>query len=129
MGGIRSVAEPCLWSRPGQGAHSGHHPAMILQVVIGVEDVVLAVVLVLDCDLDRRESASHGVAVGVPVAGAAVREPRPREVHVGKVGLRTPGALLDHGQHTGAVDADVRERGRQQDPRTASHALALIVCL
>ena len=46
---------------PGEGADGGDHAAVILEVVVAVEDVVLAVVLVLDRHVDGGEPPAHRV--------------------------------------------------------------------
>ncbi len=71
---------------------------MVLEVVVGVEDVVLAVVLVLHGHLDGGEAAAHGIGIGLAVAAPPVGEARPFQVHLGEIGLRAPRALLDDGE-------------------------------
>ena len=61
----------------GERAHRGHHAAVVLEVVVGVEDVVLAVVLVLDRDVDAPRSArASRRAPGTP-SGRGRRRSRP----------------------------------------------------
>ena len=88
---------------PAECAHRRDHAAVVLEVVVGVEDVVLAVVLVLHRDLDRGEAAAHGVGRGRPVTITSVREARPREIHLGEIGVGTPRTLFDHREDAGSV--------------------------
>ena len=48
-----SIAEVSLGLRAGQAADRRDHAAVELKVIVGVEDVVLAVVLVVQRDLNR----------------------------------------------------------------------------
>ena len=109
---IGRVAEVAPRRRSRQRANGGDHAAVELQVVVRIEDVVLAVVLVLGGDLDARE---HGLEArpgvdAVLVARVGVAAP----VHVRRreVGRRLPVAFVDQRQDAGAVGA----RRRAEDP-------------
>ena len=78
---------------------------MILQVVVGVEDVVLAVVLVLDGDVDCRESAAHRVAGRDAEPPTPVRVAAPREIDGGEVVVGLPVAGLEQRQDARPVAA------------------------
>ena len=115
-GGVGGVAEPRLGVAPGERADGGDHAAVLLQVVVAVEDVVLAVVLVLDGDVDGGEAAAHGVLVGDAVAAPAVDVAGPGDVDRGEVVVGAPRSLLDARQDPDAVGARARAvdtRGRR----------------
>ena len=114
-------------SRAGERADGGDHAAVVLQVVVGVEDVVLAVVLVLDGHVDGGEAAAHGVLVGDAVAVAAVGEAGPGDVDRGEVVVGAPVALLEQRQDAHAVGArrravDARVVGRRAAARSSARA-------
>ena len=81
---------------------------MELEVVVGVEDVVLAVVLVLGGDLHpcqhRLELGARVDAVVVGRVGVAA----PVDVGLGEVGVGLPVPLVDQRQDAGAVAARLR---------------------
>ena len=90
-GRVGRVAEPRF--RPvaaPQGTDGRDHAAVLLQVVVRVEDVVLAVVLVLDRDIDRGEATSHRGLGRTTHAGASVAVPAPREVDRGEIVVGSP---------------------------------------
>ena len=122
VGRVGGVAEPRLGRAPGEGPDGGDHPAVVLQVVVGVEDVVLAVVLVLDRDLDGGEAPAHRLGRGLAVAVAAVGEARPRQVHLGEVVVGAPRALLDarRGCPSRSRRAAARRCGRRRRRRRAT---------
>ena len=76
-------------------AHVGDHPAVLGEVVARVEDVVLAVVDVLDRDVDAREVLAHRVARLHAVQPAAVGVAAPGLVDGGEVGVVVPVAGLE----------------------------------
>src|SRR5947209_3056602 len=74
----------------GQGADHGDHAAVVLEVVVGVGDVVLAGVDVLGRHRDPAEGTFH-VRPGVhAVESAAVGVAAPDRVDLGQVGVIAP---------------------------------------
>ena len=75
--GVGAVAQVGGRLAPGERAHGRDHAAVVLVVVVGVEDVVLARVDVLDGDLDAAEAVAHRVAGALALEPAAVGEAAP----------------------------------------------------
>ncbi len=115
-GGVGGVAEPGLGLHAGDGPDRRDHPAVVLQVVIGIEDVVLAVVLVLDRDLDRGEPAAHRLGSGQAHPGAPVGPAAPRLVDGGEIGVGTPVPGLEEREDARAVRSGLRA----EDPRVVA---------
>ena len=70
--GSARVAEPGPGAGRRQRVDGGDHAAVVLEVVVAVEDVVLAVVLVLHRHLDGGEPAAHRLGRGHAVLAAPV---------------------------------------------------------
>ncbi len=66
---------------------------------------MLAVVDVLDGDIDSREALAHRIGSGLAGQPAAVRVPTPRLVDLGELGVAPPGARVEQLEQTGAVGA------------------------
>src|SRR6202012_6068090 len=71
----------------GQRSHGGPHAAGILEVVVGVGDVVLAGVGVLGSDSDAPVLTVHIVGGCPAIEAAPVRESAPPRVHLRQVGI------------------------------------------
>ena len=93
-------------------ADRGDHAAVILVVVVGVEDVVLARVDVLDRDLDAGVGVAHRLR-GRRRRGRAVGVAAPRLVDRGEVAVVAPVAAVDELEQAGPV----RPRLRPEDAR------------
>jgi hypothetical protein len=90
---------------PGQRPHGGHHPAVVLEVVVRVGDVVLTGVGVFGGDGDAPVLAVHVVG-GLPAVQAPpIRKSAPRRVDLRQVGIVTPVTAVDQLQQPGAVCA------------------------
>ena len=102
-----SELSPKNWRglRPGESAHSGDHTAVILHVVVTVEDVVFPGVLVLGGHDNLAEPAPElGAGVhAVVLLGVGVSAPG--GVDLGQVLHRLPVTLVQHRQDSGAVGA------------------------
>src|SRR5699024_2718841 len=105
-----------------QGANSGDHPAVVLEVVVRVRDVVFASVGVLRCDGDPTVGILHVLASGNPVEVPAVGEPTPYRVHLGEVGVVVPVPGVHQLQQARAV-------GTGFGPENPSGGAALIAVL
>ncbi len=92
----------------GQRAHGGDHSPVVLEIVVGVGDVVFAGVGVLGGHRDAAVLPAHVVGRGRSVEVAAVREAAPGRVHLGEVGVVAPVAAVDQLQQPGAVGARFR---------------------
>ena len=76
---------------------------MVLEVVVGVDDVVLAGVDVLRGHFDAAVVVLHVVAGGGAIEVASVSETTPGGVDLGQVLVGSPVPGLDKFQHPGAV--------------------------
>ena len=106
---------------PGQRADRRDHAAVVLEVVVGVDDVVLAGVLVLGRDGDAPERGLHVGAGLAPVQAAAVGVPTPDGVHLGEVGVAAPVAGVDQRQQARPVRAGLGA----EDPRGRAAAVTV----
>ena len=88
---------------PRKHADGGGDAALELVVVVGIEDVVLPVVLVLHHRLDVPQPGLEQ-AVGRPAFRAgAVGVPAPGDIGAGQVGVGPPAALVDQRLQPGAI--------------------------
>ena len=83
-------------------------PAFELVVVVTVEQVVLAIVLVVQHRLDRPEPGLGEPALGAALAAGGVSVLAPFEQGIRQLGLVIPGALIDQRLQPGAVSARLR---------------------
>src|SRR5213078_1869500 len=88
---------------PGQRPDGGDHAAVVLEVVVGVGDVVLAGVDVLGRDLDPPVVGAHVLGGRRARQPPAVGEAAPGGVDLGQVGVVAPAPRLDDLQDPGAV--------------------------
>ena len=100
--------------------HRCRKPALELVVVVAVQEVVLAVVLILYHRLDRAEAAfEERVLRGTPFA-RAVGPAAPGNVSLGEVAGVRPAALVDQCLQAGTVGAGLRAedavRGQAPSP-------------
>src|SRR5581483_2553397 len=82
--GIGAIPEELPRILAGKGANRGDHPAVVLHVVVAVEDVVLAVVLVLGGNGDLAEALLELWPGGLSVLFARIREAAPGGVDLGQ---------------------------------------------
>ena len=86
--------------------HRGAHAALELVVVVGVEEVVLAVVLVVHHRLHAAESSLEQRVLGRALLRAgAVGIAAPHDPRAGQISLLAPSALVDERLQAGAVCA------------------------
>src|SRR5690606_7077899 len=86
----RAVADVGFGRPAGQRPHGRDHAAVVLEVVVGVGDVVLAGVDVLGGHRDPPVGVLHVGAGGDAVEVAAVGVAAPHRVHLGEVGVVAP---------------------------------------
>ena len=118
----RRVAHIGLRVGAGERAHRRDHPAVILEVVVAVGDVVLAGVDVLGGHLDAPVVGAHVVGGRRPVEPTAVGETAPHGVDLGQVVVIAPRARLDDLQDPGAV----RPGLGAEDPRGGPSLVAVL---
>ena len=97
------VADVGLGVVSGEGADRGDHAAVVLEVVVGVGDVVLRGVHVLRRDLDPPVGGAHVLGGLDSLYAAPVGVPAPGGVDLREIGVVSPGTGLDELQQTGAV--------------------------
>ena len=83
-------------------------PALELVVIVAVEQIVLAVVLVVQHGIGLGEPRFEKPALRSALAAGAIRPAAPAEIGVGKIGIVAPDALVDHGLQSGAVGPRLR---------------------
>ena len=115
-----------------QAAHGGGEAALELVVVVAVQEIVLAIVLVVEHELD----AGEGVPGSVPPVGALAAAPvgiaAPGQEGRGEVGVAAPAALVDQRLQPGPVgagrageEAQGRRVGGPAAPFTPATSLAV----
>ena len=102
---VLGVAEVVLGLFPRKRADGRDEPAVELEVIVAVQDVVLPVVLVVQGDLGALQPPTEDIAgvhaLGVGRVGVAA----PVDVDLRDVRVAFPVALLDQGQDARAVRA------------------------
>src|SRR5690606_7549906 len=102
---IAVVAEQDRRLNATQMAHCRCHAALELVVVVGIKQVVLAVVLVLHHRLQLAETLGEALALRLAVYLLAVGIAAPVEVGAGQVSIALPVARVDQALQAGAVGA------------------------
>ena len=118
--GPRAIAEIRLGLGSRQGADGSDHASVELEIIVGVEDVVLAIVLIVQRHLNRLQTFSKHRPGIHPVRVLAVRIATPLQKHSGEVLVAFPVAGFDQGQNARAIRTGLR----------AKHAIACLrLCL
>ena len=86
----------------------GGDAAFELVVIVAVEQVMLAVVLVLDHGIHRGEAIGEQLSFAVALHTAAIGVAAPVEIDIGQIAAFVPDFLVDHGLKPGAVSARFR---------------------
>ena len=89
----------------GEGFGGGGEAALELVVVVGIEQVVLAIVLVVDDRLDIGEAGGEALALRGAGAVGAIGILAPVEERLGEIGLGLPGAGIDQPLQARAIGA------------------------
>ena len=92
----------------GVDRHRRRQAALELVVVVAVEQIVLAVVLVLHHRLDRAEPLLEEPVLGRAAFAGAVGPAAPGDVGLGEIARVLPAALVDQRLQTRAVSAGLR---------------------
>src|SRR6056297_1951422 len=103
---------------PLQRADGGRGPALELVVIVAVQQVMLAVVLILHDRLSLPQPRLEPLAVGPALFSGAVSVAAPGQISLRQIGLVGPEPLVDHRLQPRAIGAGLGAL----DPR--SHALA-----
>src|SRR6476619_5132190 len=88
---------------PRQMPDRDRQPTLELVVVVAVEQVVFAVVLVVQYGVGIGEPRLEQAALRPAFAAGAVRPAAPAEIGIGQIGIILPDALIDQSLQTGAV--------------------------
>src|SRR5699024_10380514 len=104
-GGVADVGFGVL---AGQRPDGGDHPAVVLEVVVGIGDIVLSGVNVLGGHRDAAVIGAHVIGGGHSVHIASVGVAAPLGVHLREVPVAVPVARFDELQNAGTVRAGRR---------------------
>ena len=115
---VARVAEVGGGIASGKGPHRCHHAAVILQVVVAVENIVLTVVLILHRNGHRRKARFKGLRGFQAIRLTGIGIPTPGHVDLGQILVTPPVALVEQGQNTGAVRARLGAEDPVQAART-----------
>src|ERR1043166_534758 len=108
QGGLGMVVVVNGRHAPRQMPHGEREPTFELVVIIAVEEIVLAIVLVVQYSLGRREAGFQQLALGLPLAARRVSPLPPAEIGVGELGIVLPDALVEQRLQASAVSAGLR---------------------
>lgn len=86
----------------------GAHAPLELVVVVAVEQIVLAIVLVLDHGFDRAQTLLEKAALRLSILAGTVGVAAPAEVSLGKIAARFPALLVDKRLQARSVSAGFR---------------------
>ncbi len=70
--------------------------ALELVIIVAVQQVVLAIVLILHHGVGLRQPCGKQVALGVPFDARAIGIATPVEIDIGQIGAVVPDLLVDH---------------------------------
>src|SRR5687768_4068013 len=97
-----------LWSRSRHFLDGSTHAALELIIVVGIEQVVLAVVLIMHYRLDALEAfGESALVIGTGIARAIGISP-PGDIGAGKIGTFRPQSLIDQCLEAGTIGAGLR---------------------
>src|SRR5437763_7244440 len=83
-------------------------PALELVIVVAVEQVVLAIVLVVQDSVGRGEARLEQAALGPSLAAGAIGPLAPAKIGLGEIAVLPPDPLVDQGLQTGAIGPGLR---------------------
>src|SRR5229473_2196284 len=101
--GLRMIIVVDRRVAPRQMPHGEREPALELIVIVAVEEVVLAIVLVVDDGVGRSEARFEESPFGAPLAAGAIGPLAPTEIGIGQIALVLPDPLVDQGLQAGAI--------------------------
>ena len=94
--------------RPGKPPDHESEPAFELVIVVAVEDVVLAVVLVVQHRIGGGQPRFEHCPLGAALAACPIRVAAPAEIGLREIGFVVPDPLVDHRLQSGPVGAGLR---------------------
>ena len=107
-----SGREVSIWAirgaRPRKRLHGRRQAAHELVVVVGIQNIVFAVVLGLRDQIDALEALGEIVPRALAFGAAAIGEAAPVEIDIGKVAAIAPATLVHQRLQAGAVGAGLR---------------------
>src|SRR6266851_8371789 len=104
----RMIAVPDRRLAAGEVADGDRKAALELVVIVAVENVVLAIVLVVHDCLGCGEAVAEERHFGGTLGAAAIGIAAPGEIGLGEIAIALPAALVDERLQTGAVGARFR---------------------
>ena len=103
-----------------QGLHGRGEAAHELVIVVGIQNIVLAVVLGLRHQIDVLEALGEIAARALAFGAAAIGVAAPVEIDVGEIGAIVPAALVHHApagpRHRRRASSRTRDRPRAVAP-------------
>ncbi len=122
------IAVPDRWLAAGEVADGDRKAALELVIIVAVENVVLAIVLVVDDCLGRGEAVTEERFFGGALGAGAIGVAAPGEIGLGEIAIALPAALVDERLQSGAVGARFRAKDAVAGAavrRLGRHALLL----
>src|SRR5436190_23805824 len=88
--------------------HGEREPALELVIVVAVQEIVLAVVLVVQYGVGRGEARLEQAAFRPSLAAGAIGPLAPAKIGLGEIAFLVPDPLVDQGLQTGAIGPGLR---------------------
>ena len=98
--------------------HRRRHATLELVVVVGIEDVVLAVILVLHHALDGGKAGLEHAMRRLALQSRAISVASPGHIGPRQIGVALPAALVDQSLQTGTVSSRLRAEYAAAGQRT-----------
>jgi len=102
------VVMPDRWRAAREASDDEGEPTLELIVVVAVEQVVLAVILVVQHRIGLCQSRFEHFTLGAALATCSIRVAAPAEIGLGEIGFDVPDPLVDQGLQSGPVGAGLR---------------------
>src|SRR6266849_812604 len=93
---------------PPQGLHSGGQSSHELIIVVGIQNIVFAIVLGLRDQIGVLEALGEICARALALRAAAIGITAPVEINLGDIATIVPAALVDQGLQPRAIGARLR---------------------
>src|SRR5437899_3040147 len=96
------------WRAARQMPHGKREPALELVVIVAVEQIVLAIILVVQHGFGYRDARLKQLALGAAFTAGGIGPLAPAEISVGEIRLVLPYPLVNQGLQPGAVGTRLR---------------------
>src|SRR5271156_6332185 len=110
---------------PAQALHRGREATHELIIIVGIQNIVLAVILALRDEIDGSESLGEIVPRDFALDTAAIGITTPVKIDAGEIAAIIPSAFVDQGAEACAIGSWLRAEhpiGRLPLRRLAAHA-------